>query len=177
MRTPWSTCLWARQLNLFLRNVSLQTVFKRNLAKQFSIAFDVYLSIRASVKAMVLKFCGRDTEHWRLKHACPPCTYQLHNEEKLKYSIQVTFDGNDSLKRMPVRDPSYMDTETGDIVTGGLKELVDKRSFPNDFILPPAVVDEWAKDGSKAVVDDVPPSNEVPPADFCWLFSLLILSA
>ena len=40
----------------------------------------------------------RDIVDWRLKNACPACTYVLQDEKKLRFSLLYTMDGNDSLK-------------------------------------------------------------------------------
>ncbi|KAF8212597.1 hypothetical protein K438DRAFT_1481765, partial [Mycena galopus ATCC 62051] len=70
-----------------------------NLGAQFSIAFDVYLSIRAAVDAHVQKALSRDTPNWRLKNACPACMYKLEGENDLPLPFLATMDGNNSLKR------------------------------------------------------------------------------
>jgi hypothetical protein len=45
------------------------------LGQQFSVAYDIYLSIRAEVDKCVKVALGRDTPNWRLKNACPACMY------------------------------------------------------------------------------------------------------
>ena len=72
--------------------------FKSYLSRQFSIALDLYLSIRASTENAVQAALLRNTADWHLCHLCPPCTYTLVDEEKLKFSMLYTVDSNDSLK-------------------------------------------------------------------------------
>jgi hypothetical protein len=43
---------------------------------------------------------GRNSPDWRLRHACPACTYKLKNENSLLFSLLFTMDGNDSLKQI-----------------------------------------------------------------------------
>ncbi|KAJ7698838.1 hypothetical protein B0H14DRAFT_3528743 [Mycena olivaceomarginata] len=66
---------------------------------KFSIAYDVYLSIRAEVDKHVKATLGRDTPNWRLKNACPACMYKLEGESPLKLPLITTQDGNNSMKR------------------------------------------------------------------------------
>jgi len=79
--------------------------FKPYLLCQFTIAFDLYLSIRTAVDLLVQASLGRDGIDYRIKHLCPPCTYILEGEQKLKFSVLYTTDGNDSMKRIPRREP------------------------------------------------------------------------
>lgn len=73
--------------------------YRTSLREIFSTAYDLYLGLREGANARVLKALGRD-HLWRRKNACPACTYRLKDEEKLTFSILVTMDGNDSLKRI-----------------------------------------------------------------------------
>ena len=78
--------------------------FKPYLLRQFSITFDLYLSIRTAVDRQVQVSLDRDGADYRIKHLCPSCTYVLEGEEKLKFSMLYTVDGNDSLKRIVRRE-------------------------------------------------------------------------
>jgi hypothetical protein len=126
----------------------LNTVpFKSYLSRQFSIAFDLYLSIRTSVDSAVQAVLLRDTVDWRLRHLCPPCTYTLIDEEKLKFSMLYTVDGNDSLKRFLRRDavpPTSGDTD--EPVLGDSSESTDTRRAGQGFYLTREQVDEWSKE-------------------------------
>ncbi|KAG1872000.1 hypothetical protein C8R48DRAFT_670407 [Suillus tomentosus] len=56
--------------------------------------------ILTSVNMLVDKALRRGDPHWRLKHACPACTYKLQGEVPMKFSLLYAMDGNDSLKRV-----------------------------------------------------------------------------
>ncbi|KAG2117688.1 hypothetical protein BD769DRAFT_1629740 [Suillus cothurnatus] len=70
--------------------------FHRHLSCQFSIALDIYLQIQRVVASLITESLRRDSPDWRLKHACPVCTYILTNEEQLRFKILYAMDGNDS---------------------------------------------------------------------------------
>src|SRR5271168_3225674 len=74
--------------------------FKPYLSRQFSIAFDLYLSIRTLADRKVQVALNHDSPDWRLSNACPSCNYVLEGEPKLKFSMLYTADGNDSMKRI-----------------------------------------------------------------------------
>ena len=74
--------------------------FKPYLLQQFTIAFDLYLSIRTAVDHLVQVSLDRDGADYRIKHLCPCCSYVLEDEEKLKFSMLYTIDGNNSLKQI-----------------------------------------------------------------------------
>ncbi|KAG1781347.1 hypothetical protein EV702DRAFT_1193530 [Suillus placidus] len=73
--------------------------FHRHLSRQFSITFDLYHQIRWAVASLIMKALQRDSPDWRLKHACPACTYVLTDEDQLCFKMLYAMDGNDSLKR------------------------------------------------------------------------------
>ncbi|KAG0701438.1 hypothetical protein DFH29DRAFT_982689 [Suillus ampliporus] len=64
----------------------------------FSIAFDLYIQIGGCVDSLVTAALRCDTPDWRLKHACPSCTYVLQDEQLLRLRLLYAMDGNDSLK-------------------------------------------------------------------------------
>ncbi|KAI6010380.1 hypothetical protein BKA83DRAFT_4467512 [Pisolithus microcarpus] len=72
--------------------------FRRYLSSQFSIAFDVYLQLTASVDSLVDKVLHCNSPNWHLKHCCLACMYTLEGEQPLQFSILYALDGNDSLK-------------------------------------------------------------------------------
>ncbi|KAJ7270354.1 hypothetical protein C8J57DRAFT_1065726, partial [Mycena rebaudengoi] len=74
--------------------------FKPYRAQQFTICFDLYLEICQQVHLHVLKALGRDALDCRLKTGCVACTYKLEGEADLIFSMLVTMDGNDLLKRI-----------------------------------------------------------------------------
>lgn len=112
--------------------------FQRYLCRQFTIAFDLYLQIRARVDSIVSQVLQRDSEDWRLKHACAACTYKLTGEPELKFKLLYAMDGNDSLKRVLRRLPDEIedghlplsrDLPTGQVLTSSRylsREYVNK---------------------------------------------------
>ncbi|KAG9122891.1 hypothetical protein FRC07_000534 [Ceratobasidium sp. 392] len=107
-----------------LRNVPYKNYFRA----QLTAALDAYLMIEHEVKHRLAVAMGRDDPNWRIKHACMACTYTLENEPPLEYSILVTMDGNDSLKRI---------SEAA---------MADHRRYTSSYYLTPEEVDIYAKD-------------------------------
>ena len=134
--------------------------FKLYLLRQFSIAFDLYLSIRTAVDRLVSASLERDDEDYRIKHVCPSCTYVLEDEEKLKFSLLYTMDGNDSLKRILRREAVPEPTaeapagqavsgsveEVSQPILGASSEVKDSRTAGRGIYLTREQVDEWAKE-------------------------------
>jgi hypothetical protein len=81
----------------------------------------------------------RDSPDWRLKHACPACTYKLKDEAPLVFKMLYTIDGNDSLKRVLRREPSEDDGET----VGPSSELPSNQKVNGDYYLSRGEVDKW----------------------------------
>jgi Kyakuja-Dileera-Zisupton transposase len=120
----------------------LQVQFKKYLARQFSIAFDVYLAIRAEVDRRVKESLGRQSGDWCIRHTCPACTYKLHGEKHLLFAMLWAMDGNDSLKRILRR---MINPETGER-DGPSCESMDSRAAPGDIYIPREAVNRWAKE-------------------------------
>ncbi|KAJ6476159.1 hypothetical protein C8R45DRAFT_1054631 [Mycena sanguinolenta] len=118
---------------------------RSSLGGQFSVAFDVYLSIRAVADERVQVALGRNTPHWRIKNACPCCLYRLEGEPTLKIPFMATFDGNNSLSRFARREREV--DEDGVSAPGASKERFDNRIAAGDYYLPREEVDKWAKEG------------------------------
>ena len=94
--------------------------FKPYLLQQFTITFDLYLSIRTAVDRLVQVSLDRDGADYHIKHLCPCCSYVLEDEEKLKFSMLYTIDGNNSLKRILRREavpeaPTVEKTTTAEV--------------------------------------------------------------
>ncbi|KAK1220387.1 hypothetical protein PQX77_016845 [Marasmius sp. AFHP31] len=120
--------------------------FRPYLREQLSIAYDLYLDIRARVRDLVMATVGRDSPNWRLSNTCPCCQYCLKHEEPLKFSMLFTMDGNDSLKRVTRRGQG---TDSEGNEGGGLgpsKEREDSRQGGGDYFLSREEVDRWARD-------------------------------
>jgi hypothetical protein len=115
------------------------------LAAQLSVAFDVYLMIRAVVDKRMQVALGRDTPHWCLKNACPCGLYKLEGEPFLKIPLMGTFDGNNSLSCFWLREKVELDK--GVFTPGTSKEHIDDRVAPGDYYLMRDDVDKWGKEG------------------------------
>lgn len=123
--------------------------FRPYLSQQFSISYDLYLSIREEVKQRVDIALGRDSPYWRLRHACPACSYKLEGEGDLVFKMLVTMDGNDSLKRIlrrrPLATPAEGEPEPEGPQVGDSRELPDSRKVSGDYLISREKVDRWAK--------------------------------
>jgi hypothetical protein len=144
--------------------------FKSYLSRQFSIAFDLLLSIQSSVDQMVQVSLGRDLADYRIKHLCPACTYVLEGEEKLKFSMLYTVDGNDSLKRILRREappePTPATTEEGvQPLLGASSKVKDSRTAGRGIYLTREQVDEWPKDVLMEAVPGFSKDDNNPCAD------------
>jgi hypothetical protein len=121
--------------------------FKPYLSRQFSIALDLYIAIRNLTDHDVQVALGRDIPDWHLRNLCPPCTYKLEDEVKLKFSMLYTVDGNDSLKRIIRREAApELPSNATEPVLGGSKELTDSRQVGAEFYLTREQVDVWARE-------------------------------
>jgi hypothetical protein len=129
------------------------------LGTQFSVAFDVYLAIRAQVDKRVQVVLGRDAPNWRLKNACAPCMYKLEGEPPLEIPFMCTFDGNNSLSRFETREREE-DLVDGTSVPGASKERGDDRVAPGDYYLPRDQVNKWAKEGMDELMKTFSPDVE-----------------
>ncbi|KAJ7666291.1 hypothetical protein B0H17DRAFT_1210723 [Mycena rosella] len=116
------------------------------LGTQFSIAFGLYLVIRAIVDSCVQVALGHGTPNWRLKNACPCCMYKLDGKQELEIPILATMDGNNSLKRFWTCERNE-ELEDGSTLAGASKELFDNCKAIGDYYLPREEVDRWAKEG------------------------------
>ncbi|KAH7904631.1 hypothetical protein BJ138DRAFT_1138490 [Hygrophoropsis aurantiaca] len=139
--------------------------FQRYLSRQVTIALDVYLQIRASVDSLLQETLLRDSPDWRLKHACPACTYTLTGEPKLTYSLLYAMDGNDSLKRVVRRVSSEDD---GDSETPASSELMTTQRVGGDRYISRDVVDKFAKDAPGDDMMDESTDHDNPCAGRCW---------
>ncbi|KAJ7713931.1 hypothetical protein B0H16DRAFT_1742958 [Mycena metata] len=121
--------------------------FKPYRAQQFSIAYDVFSESLENVDARVMHALGRDGPDWRLTNCCSGCMYKLEGEEELEFSMLVTMDGNDSLKRVLRKEAQDFD-EDGNLIPGESKERFDPRTAAagKDYFIPREKVDLWSKD-------------------------------
>jgi hypothetical protein len=128
--------------------------FKPYSAQQFTTCFDVYLEILKTVDDRVNEALGRGAPDWRLKNCCPACTYKLEGEAKLIFEMLVTGDGNDSLKRVLMKEKGEFD-DHGVPRRGGC-ERPDPRAADagGDYFLTRDKVDMWSKEVLKQVVKE-----------------------
>ena len=122
-----------------IENTCPKVPFEYWLSRQFSISYDLYLDIRRRVDLLVQTALGRDTSDWRLRNACPACTYKLEGETPLKFDMLFTMDGNNSLKRFMRRGSPGEDGE----VLGPVIEHPDPRLVTSDYYIPRQEVDKW----------------------------------
>ncbi|KAJ7300570.1 hypothetical protein DFH08DRAFT_725213 [Mycena albidolilacea] len=117
--------------------------YRPYLCQQFSIAYDLYLDLRRRTEERMMKALGRDSS-WRLKHACPACTYKLEGEDAMIFEMLITMDGNDSLKRMLQREK--VASEMGEPVLGRSRERVDNGDARDGYYLQRERVERWVRD-------------------------------
>ncbi|KAG8713748.1 hypothetical protein FRC11_011155, partial [Ceratobasidium sp. 423] len=104
--------------------------YSRHFRTQLSASLDVYLTITRIIDTRLAEALGRNDPDWRIANACSACTYRLDNEPTMKYSMLVTCDGNDSLKRL------------------ANASVVDRRTLDQDYFLHSDYVDEFANEVS-----------------------------
>ncbi|KAF8209228.1 hypothetical protein K438DRAFT_1960955 [Mycena galopus ATCC 62051] len=136
------------------------TVLRPSLPKQFSIAFNAYLTIRAAVDNCVKAALGHNTPDWRLKNACPACLYKLEGEADIPLPFLATINGNNSLKHFWRRE---RDTDLADGMTapGASKERQDNWWAGGDYYLPRDEVDKWAKEGLDELMKEFVPGSDL----------------
>jgi hypothetical protein len=123
-----------------------KTEFHPYLSTQFSICHDLFLQIHDIVTSKVQQCLGRDAPDWRLKNACPACTYRLKEEDSMIYSMLVMMDDNDSLKRV-IHKNVFENSEDEDRETTAIvKEALNTHKVVGDYYLDREMVDRWAKD-------------------------------
>ncbi|KAJ7266177.1 hypothetical protein C8J57DRAFT_1436117 [Mycena rebaudengoi] len=142
------------------------SAFRPYRAQQFMICYDLYLAIREVVHARVTKAIGHDQENSRMKMCCPACTYKLEGKADLIFSMLVTMDGNDSLKRILRKDKHLYDDDG--IQQRGANEHVDPctESVGGTYFLSREKVDMWAKERLASLVK-VPTSKNPEQASAC----------
>ncbi|KAJ3507908.1 hypothetical protein NMY22_g16786 [Coprinellus aureogranulatus] len=115
--------------------------YRKALQRVFSICYDIYLQLRQETEKRVLQALGREGL-WRRKNACPACTYRLQGEPQLLFSILVTMDGNNSLKRILRRAFEHAAGEEED---DNGAEQEDTRQVDDGLYLTREVVDRFQR--------------------------------
>ena len=95
---------------------------------QFTIAYNEYLNILAGIDSRVRALLKQDSKNWWMLNMCVSCLYKLENEPKLKHSLLVSMDGNQSLKLVDSK------------LRGGTPHL-DTCRIVSDFLIPEEIVD------------------------------------
>jgi Kyakuja-Dileera-Zisupton transposase len=124
--------------------------FKAYISRQFSIAFDLYLSIRMEANKMVHIALKRDSPDWKLRNVCPSCSYVLEGEPKLKFSMLYAVDGGNSLKRIQRREAAPDAANTGGSTVGKSSESIDTRVVEPGMYMTNVEVDKWSEETLKA---------------------------
>ncbi|KAJ3576382.1 hypothetical protein NP233_g487 [Leucocoprinus birnbaumii] len=145
--------------------------YRPYLWEQFSFCYDVYLNICDTACALTLAVLGCDTSRWRLKNFCAACTYKLKGEADLIFSMLITMDGNNLLKRLMRKEDDEI-TDDGPVgVVGGSRERLDDRVVKGDYYLTCAQVDHWTKDRIQEQMQNIVPcsdSEEPNPCAMRW---------
>ncbi|KAJ7150008.1 hypothetical protein C8R43DRAFT_1128075 [Mycena crocata] len=97
------------------------------LSVQFTVAFDLYLVLRAAVDKHMQTALGRNTPNWHMKNMCPSCMYKLEGEPELLIPTLLTIDGNKSL-------------------SSESRERLDNRSPPGNRYLLREEVEKWSQE-------------------------------
>lgn len=106
-----------------------QVPYRSYLRNQFMASFDAYLDICRRVNQKLDEALGYDLNN-RLRRVCPACFKRVPGEEGLKFSVLLSIDGNNSLKRV------------GSAARGS-EERYDSRSMRSGRWLPPDEVDQF----------------------------------
>ena len=124
--------------------------FRPYVSRQLTIALDQYLQILRYVWDMTLTTIHCTGSLWRLKNACPACTYTLQGEPELRFSLLYTMDGNDSLKHAVGQAEDADETDETDEAStqcpGKHEELLPGQVLTCDWYLTREEVDMFAKD-------------------------------
>ncbi|KAH9929957.1 uncharacterized protein BXZ73DRAFT_47845 [Epithele typhae] len=104
-------------------------VYRRHYRTALADAFDIYLEVLDDVDAEIQELLGRGDPNWRPRFGCPPCGYKLEGEVPLRFDRTGSMDANNSLKRLLRK----------------YRNVGDRRVHKNPYYLPPAFVDQFAK--------------------------------
>ncbi|KAG1738873.1 uncharacterized protein EDB91DRAFT_1237656 [Suillus paluster] len=72
--------------------------YGRYLAKQFRVAYDIYLELLRRVSLHVSQALGHTGPNWCACNSCPCCHYKVQDEPKLRFPFEIALDGNNSAK-------------------------------------------------------------------------------
>jgi hypothetical protein len=114
-----------------------------------------------------------------IKNLCPCCTYIFKDEDKLKFSMLYTIDGNNSLKRIirretvpeapePTAQAPTTTEEMPQPVLGPSSEVKDSQTVGRGIYLTREQVNEWAKEVLTELVPGFDNDNNNPCAKHWW---------
>ena len=116
----------------------------------------------------VQKALIHDSPDWRLRNACPSCTYILKDEPKLQFNMLYMVDGNDSLKHIIRRETTRI-ADSNVPVLRDSSESTDRRRVGTKLYLTNEQVNQWSnevlKDTFPTYVEDDTDQN---PCSECW---------
>lgn len=138
--------------------------YQPSLYHQFLICYDVYIQIRNGIQSRVFAVLKCDGD-WRLRNACPACTYRLEGEDALIFDMLITMDGNDSLKRILCRETTY--DKEGQPVYKSV-ERPEGREISDDYYLSRERVDRWVRDRIQQAAPVSHETDEENPCASCW---------
>ncbi|KAI0310830.1 hypothetical protein OF83DRAFT_1226273, partial [Amylostereum chailletii] len=82
------------------------------LWRMFTDTFNVYLRILRGIDARVNSILKRTDANWCVTHSCPSCQYKLVDDPPLRVAVISALDGNQSLKRVRLREGLEADPHT-----------------------------------------------------------------
>ncbi|KAH9931631.1 uncharacterized protein BXZ73DRAFT_90069 [Epithele typhae] len=89
--------------------------YRRHYRTALGDAYDIYIEILEDVQRDVMSALGRDTPDWRAIHGCPPCGYELEDEEPTEWDKKLGMDGGNSLKRLARSTQDVADTHANEV--------------------------------------------------------------
>jgi hypothetical protein len=137
-----------------------QIAYHPYLRKQLSLAFYAYLEIREEISNWIAVAMERNTPDYKIKNACPACTYTLEGEEELKYRILVAMDGNNSLKR--VGRKKYERDDVGKLIRAEVIERNTGKEVNSDMFLSEAFVNNFKDEARSRRAED---AGDTMPGD------------
>jgi hypothetical protein len=95
--------------------------------------------------------------------------YKLEGEPELRFSMLITMDGNESLRRVIRKGAGEgeINEETGEAIPGASKEREDKRDAGEGYFVDREKVDQWAKQK----VANLLPTDKIPVGFFKYLLA------
>ncbi|KAI0746795.1 hypothetical protein C8Q80DRAFT_1220069 [Daedaleopsis nitida] len=133
--------------------------FRRRFRKAISDTFDVYLLLMDQVHRKVQEALGRDAPNWRVRHACPACSYKVEGETPATYERMIVMDGNNSLKCVATGARKVGDTRKFTKVVERFTGEVKRRPQPHVEVPPEHNPDDSAGDPTDGAPDSSCTSN------------------